>query len=118
MRIEKSTSDEFELEIKKIASGESQKQAKINAGKINYFYTLEEDELSFDNYFTLEQGEGFRFQEIELTLYIPKGKTVYLYNSTKYMIYDVDNSIDMYDEYMVNHHWKMSNFELNCTDCD
>ncbi len=118
LNIEKSTSENFELEIRKIASGESQKQAKINAGKIDYYHTIEEGELSLDNYFSLAQGEGFRFQEMELTLYIPQGKTVYLYNSTKYMIYDVDNNLDMYDEYMVNHHWEMGKYELNCTDCD
>ena len=116
--IKKSKSDKFELKIKKIADGESQKQAKINAGQIDYDYFIEENNLSFNNYFAIAKGEAFRFQAVELILYVPEGKTVYLDNSVKYFTSNVENSTDTYDEHMVNYHWIMSKNQLECLDCN
>ena len=116
--IKKSKSDKFELKIKKIADGESQKQAKINAGQIDYDYFIEENNLSFNNYFAIAKGEAFRFQAVELVLYVPEGKTVYLDNSVKYFTSNVENSTDTYDELMVNYHWLMSKNQLECLDCN
>ena len=116
--IKKSKSDKFELKIKKIADGESQKQAKINAGQIDYDYFIEENNLSFNNYFAIAKGEAFRFQAVELVLYVPEGKTVYLDNSVKYFTSNVENSTDTYDEHMVNYHWVMSKNQLECLDCN
>ena len=115
--IKKSKSDKFELKIKKIADGESQKQAKINAGQIDYDYFIEENNLSFNNYFAIAKGEAFRFQAIELVLYVPEGKTVYLDNSLKHFIYNIENTSDTYDKSMVSFHWKMNKSELECVDC-
>jgi phage shock protein PspC (stress-responsive transcriptional regulator) len=116
--IEKSNSDKFELEIKKMASGKTQKQAKINAGKIHYYYDLDEGELNFDNYLTIEEGNGFRLQEIELTLYVPEGKSVYLHKSVKHFIYDIENTSNTYDKHMIQNHWRMEKDGLTCTDCN
>ena len=116
--IQKATGDQFELKMKKSSNGESQKQAKINASKIHYNYTIEDDILYFNNYLNLEEDEGFRFQSLELTLYVPEGKTVYLDNSLKHFIYNVDNVTDTYDERMVNHSWTMEYNGLTCTDCN
>tara|TARA_B110000977_G_C11066929_1_gene488133 strand:+ start:298 stop:1854 length:1557 start_codon:yes stop_codon:yes gene_type:complete len=114
LKIKPSKSSSYQLEIKKSANGDSQKQAKVNANKIDYDYLLQENTLNFSNYLSIEPKEGFRFQEIELILYVPEGKTIYLDNSVKYFIFDVDNTSDTYDERMVNHYWKMTNGELNC----
>jgi hypothetical protein len=116
--IHRATGDEFELKIKKISNGKSQKQAKINASKINYDYTLEDNTLNFENYLSLEQEQGFRFQSVELILYVPEGKAVYLDPSLKHFIYNVDNVSDTYDRRMVNHHWSMESEGLTCTDCN
>jgi len=116
--IKKSKSDKFELQIKKDANGESQKQAKINASKIDYDYFMEDNNLSFNNYFSIAQGEAFRFQAVELILYVPEGKTVYLDNSVKYFMSNIENSTDTYDEHMVNYHWVMSKNQLECLDCN
>ena len=116
--IHRATGDEFELKIKKISNGKSQKQAKINASKINYDYTLEYNTLNFENYLSLEQEQGFRFQSVELILYVPEGKAVYLDPSLRYFIYDVDNVSDTSDRRMLNHHWSMESEGLTCTDCN
>lgn len=116
--IKRSKSDKFKLQIKKNANGESQKQAKINASKIDYDYFIEDNNLSFNNYFSIAQGEAFRLQAVELILYVPEGKTIYLDNSVKHFIYDVDNTSDTNDKRMANYHWMMTRSELDCLDCN
>jgi len=116
--IERATGKDFELKIKKVSNGKSQKQAKINASKINYDYAIEDHMLYFDNFLSLEQKQGYRLQSLELTLYVPEGKTVFLDHSIKHFIYDVDNTTDTHDKHMVNHHWKMESYGLTCTDCN
>ncbi|MDA7787315.1 hypothetical protein N8939_00275, partial [bacterium] len=118
LKIEPSKNSSYQLKVKKSSNGSSQKQAKINANKINYDYVVKDNTINFSNYLSLEQKEGFRFQEIELTLYVPEGKTIYLDNSVKYFIYDVDNTADMYDQRMVNKFWEMTNGELDCNNCN
>jgi phage shock protein PspC (stress-responsive transcriptional regulator) len=115
--IKKSINDSYQLKINKFANGSSQKQAKINAEKIDYDYSLEDNTLNFSNYLSVEPNEGFRFQEVKIVLYVPEGKTVYLDNSVKHFISDVDNTTDTYDKRMVNHYWKM-NHNLDCLDCN
>jgi hypothetical protein len=116
--IKQATGDNFELKIKKVSNGKSQKQAKINASKINYDFVLEDNLLYFDNYLSLEEEQGFRFQSLELTLYVPEGKTIYLDQNLKYFIYNIDNVTDTYDKNMVNQYWKMERNGLTCTDCN
>jgi phage shock protein PspC (stress-responsive transcriptional regulator) len=116
--IKRATGNNFELKIKKISNGKSQKQAKINASKINYDYAIEDNMLYFDNFLSLEQEQGYRFQSTELILYVPEGKTVYLDSSIKHFIYDVDNTTDTHDRRMANHHWSMESEGLTCTDCN
>lgn len=116
--IKKATGNDFELKIKKNSMGKSQKQAKINASKINYDFALEDNMLYFDNFLSGEQKQGYRFQSVELILYIPEGKSVYLDSSLKHFIYNIDNTSYTHDKHMVNHHWKMEINGLNCTDCN
>ena len=92
--------------------------AKINASKINYEFVVEENQLYFDNYMSLEEQQKFRSQFIDLTLYVPEGKTIYLDQNLKYFIFNIDNVTNTYDKYMVKHYWKMERNGLNCTDCN
>ncbi len=118
LNIKRAKGNDFELKIKKVSKGKSQKQAKINASKINYDYALEDNMLYFDNFLSGEPKQGYRFQSAELILYIPEGKSVYLDSSLKHFIYNVDNTSYTHDKHMVNHHWKMEINGLNCTDCN
>ncbi len=42
---------------------------------------------------------------------------IYLDNSTKSFLYDVDNIQSIYDNDMVKHHFKMTSEGLSCLDC-
>jgi phage shock protein PspC (stress-responsive transcriptional regulator) len=115
--IEKSETDLYELEVIKRANGASKKQAKVIANKIEYDFVLSENTVKFSQYLALKAEQGFRFQEIELVLYIPEGKTIYLDNSLKNVVYTLENIAAFYDRKMVNHYWEMTNGKLKCKDC-
>jgi uncharacterized SAM-dependent methyltransferase len=115
--IEKSQTDLFELEVIKRANGSSKKQAKVTANKIEYDFVLLENTLKLSQYLALKAQQGFRFQEIELVLYIPEGKTIYLDNSLKNVVYALQNTAAFQDHKMVNHYWEMTNDKLKCKDC-
>ena len=117
IEMEKSETDLFELEVIKRANGASKKQAKVIANKIEYDFVLSENTVQFSQYLALKAQQGFRFQEIELVLYVPEGKTIYLDNSLKNVVYALENTAAFYDRKMVNHYWEMTNGKLKCKDC-
>ena len=49
----------------------------------------------------------WRNQRVNLKLYIPVGKTIYLDESVKPILRDVKNTTDTYDDDMVNKYWTM-----------
>lgn len=114
--IEKSQTDLFELEVIKRANGTSKNQAKFIANKIEYDFVLSENTLKLSQYLALRAQQGFRFQEIEIVLYIPEGKTIFLDNSLKNVVYAPENTAAFHDRKMVNHYWEMTNDKLKCKD--
>jgi len=61
--------------------------------------------------------DHYRGQEVELLLKVPEGKAVYLSASVEHILYDVQNTRDMYDRDMVEHTWMMLPEGLTCLDC-
>ena len=43
---------------------------------------------------------------------------MYFDNSTKNFLYNIANDGNRYDTEMINHHYKMTNKNLKCTDCE
>jgi hypothetical protein len=56
--------------------------------------------------------------KIDIILYIPENKVVYLDHSTGSFLYDVTNLQDIYDTDMANHYFIMNNEGFNCLDCN
>ncbi len=106
------------ISIDKFASGNSQKVAKVNASNIQYDFSVLADEIYFENYFGVNEKDGFRLQSVALTLYIPEGMTVYLDENLKHFIFDIENTTNTYDKKMINRYWKMTREGLTCIDCD
>lgn len=76
IRIE-STDDKIAyLQIEKEAKGKNLTEAKQRAEKINYEYSMVGNQLLLDNYLTTDVNNKYRDQEIELTLYLPKGTVI------------------------------------------
>jgi phage shock protein PspC (stress-responsive transcriptional regulator) len=61
------------IQIEKEAKGETLFEAKKRAEKIKYSYKVVGNQLILDNYLLTELKEKFRDQEIEITLFLPKG---------------------------------------------
>ncbi|MBE7442200.1 MAG: PspC domain-containing protein [Flavobacteriales bacterium] len=117
LEIEKSKTDSMILELKLSSNGSTSKEAIKNTRMINYNYQLTDSALVFDNYFSTLKENKIRGQQVELTLYIPLYQVVYLDESVKELIFDVDNVTNTYDKKMVRNKWIMLESGLTCLDC-
>jgi phage shock protein PspC (stress-responsive transcriptional regulator) len=115
--VQKSNSDETYLIIQRESKGKSKINARKNAEKIKYNYTIVDNTIVLDAFYISEYKNLWKDEEINITVYIPENTTVYFDSSIKKFLNDVDNKGDIYDEDMANHHFIMTDKTLNCTDC-
>jgi phage shock protein PspC (stress-responsive transcriptional regulator) len=116
--IKRSDDNRFYLIVRHEASGGTPKAARSIVEKIGYNYLPSSDGLLLKNYLEIRENAPFSFQKTDLTLLVPNGKSVYLDETLKYMLYDVENVTNTWDPKMVDHIWKMKKEGLTCTDCD
>lgn len=117
LEIEKSKTDSIQLEVKFSSNGSTTKEAIKNARTINYNYQITDSALVIDNYLSTLKDNKIRGQQVELTLYIPLYQVVYLDESVKELIFDVENVTDTYDKEMIRNKWIMLESGLTCLDC-
>ena len=115
--IKRSNSNVAYIIIQKTSYAASNRKARKNAEEIKYDYTLEENKLILDAFFLSDLKNVFKDEEITLTIYVPQETNVYLDNSVKSFLSNVENKTNIYDRDMPNHHFKMTNTVLKCTDC-
>jgi phage shock protein PspC (stress-responsive transcriptional regulator) len=115
--VKKSTSGSAYIVIQKESYGRNRLKARQNAEKIQYKYTIQDNELILDAFFLSDLKNIFKEEEIEITLFIPETTPIYFDNSIKNFLSDVENETDIYDKEMVNHHFIMTSTVLKCTDC-
>jgi hypothetical protein len=106
--IEKSSSDEFLLLIKKRARGSSTEDAQANVEQIEYNFSQQDSTLKFDPYYFLKDKAKWREQEVSMILKVPEGKSIYLNANMTDIIYDIENTSNMYDPEMVDKIWIMT----------
>lgn len=106
--IEKSANNEFLLQVKKRARGSSNQNAQLNMEQIDYNFTQKDSSLLFDPYYILKDNAKWRNQEVNMVLKVPEGKSVFLSDKMKDIIYDIENVDNMYDDDMVNKFWTMT----------
>ena len=105
--IEKNSNNKLELTIQKSCRGKGNK-AKKNLEQIKYNYSLKDSILFLDPYFSIKEGTGWNDQGLNITLRIPKGKSVFLSMDIKKLIYDIKNTSNTWDGDMVGKYWKMT----------
>jgi phage shock protein PspC (stress-responsive transcriptional regulator) len=115
--VRKSTSNESSVVIQKISRGRNKNKANLNTTKIKYKYQLEDHTMILDAYFLSDYKSLWKEEMINITLYIPENVVIYFDDSTKKFLYHIDNTTDIYDQDMANHHFIMTESTLNCTDC-
>ncbi len=118
LNIIKSQNNQIELVVIKEAKGKDKLAANERAKNISYTVNQNENNIQFDNLFKVNNADKFRFQDLKVILKLPVGKVVYLDNSLKNLIYDIENLTNTYDGDMVNRRWKMTEYGLACVDCD
>lgn len=64
------------LSITYTSYGKDQDSAAQNIESIDYFYTLEGNQLTLDKFWQLKEGKYNRGQDVELTLLVPEGMTI------------------------------------------
>ncbi|AUC15647.1 hypothetical protein BTO06_11020 [Tenacibaculum sp. SZ-18] len=116
--VAKSDSNEAFIEIKKESEGRKRKDALNNAEKIKYKFNLHKNKIIFDAFFLSEFKNIWKDEEVYLTLYIPEGTIIYFENSSKRFLYNIENTEDIYDRNMANHHFKMTSKGFECIDCE
>ncbi|UAM99682.1 PspC domain-containing protein [Polaribacter litorisediminis] len=115
--VRKSTSNESSIVIQKISRGRNKNKANLNTKKIKYKYQLEDHTIVLDAFFLSDYNNLWKEEVINITLYIPENVVIYFDDSTKNFLYHIDNTTDIYDQDMANHHFIMTERTLKCTDC-
>ena len=115
--VKKSNTEYAYFIIQKESYGRNRIKASKNAEKIKYEYTITDNEIVFDAFFLSDLKNIFKDEEIDITVFIPENATIYFDNSVKNFLSDVKNKGNIYDKEMINHHFKMTNTVLKCTDC-
>lgn len=115
--VKKSNSDDAYVIIQKESRGKTRSKANKNAEKIEYKYEIDGTDFTLDAFYLSEFRNLWKDEEVNVTFYLPEGVTVYFDNTVKNFLYNVDNDEDIYDKDMANHHFKMTDKTLTCTDC-
>ena len=115
--VRKSNNDETYIIVQKKSRGKNKFGANDNAEQIRYNYKIENNTLVLDAYFLTDFKNFWKEETVKVNIYLPEGVTVFFEKSTKNFLYDVENTDDIYDKDMANHHFLMENDNLKCTDC-
>ncbi|MDD5149027.1 MAG: PspC domain-containing protein [Flavobacterium sp.] len=115
-RIEKTDEKVAYIQIEKEAKGKTLFEAKKRAEQIKYGYKIVGNQLILDNYLLTDLKNKFRDQEIEVTLFLPKG-ILFKANSN---VEDYDRSDDDYfnmhfssEDYI----YRVENNQVKCLNC-
>jgi len=88
--IEFTEEKKFEIVIQKISNGRSVITGVINAENIIYRYSQDDNKLYLDPYFALNKIHQWNSPETEVNIRVPDGKYIYLDETTKYFLDDVE----------------------------
>jgi phage shock protein PspC (stress-responsive transcriptional regulator) len=106
--IEKSSTGEYLLLIKKRARGSSTEDAQKNVEQIDYNFMQKDSTLRLDPYYFLKDNAKWREQEVTMTLKVPEGKSIFMNSKMANIIYDIENTENMWDGDMVGKIWTMT----------
>jgi phage shock protein PspC (stress-responsive transcriptional regulator)/tetrahydromethanopterin S-methyltransferase subunit G len=115
IQIETTDEKQAYIKIEKQARGKSIAEANNRAKQIQYKYQIIGNQLVFDNYLTTAFKNKFRGQEVEITLYLPKGT-----------VFKCDKSLSNYDEsdneafnlhLSGNYTYKVMEEKIKCLNC-
>jgi phage shock protein PspC (stress-responsive transcriptional regulator) len=105
LRIERSDNNQTELVISKTSRGLNMEGARQNATDVPFNYLVKDSLVNIQSSYLLPKI--WRNQRVNLKMKVPVGKTIYLDESLKSILNDVDNTSDTWDQDMVSKYWTM-----------
>ncbi|WP_418513550.1 PspC domain-containing protein [Corallibacter sp.] len=116
--IVRSTKDSLaSIHIEKNAEGRSYQIARNRAENITYNYALVGNELQLESYLMTAFNNKFRDQQVEITLYLPIGSTLYADENTYSFHRNSSYYNDILDNGMESHYLKVLDGSLLCENC-
>ncbi len=101
--IEESNDHNIHLEIRYSSKGGSKEEAKRNLESIKYTYQLEGNKLNLDNFVKIPKNGKFREQTVDIKIYVPKNKVVFVKKSNSVNLrsgqYETDYVSDVNNNY-------------------
>lgn len=117
--LERSPDSILRLKVRKTADGATFGEAKNRAGRIQYGYEVQGNELLMDGFLTAYTGDKMRDQSIRLVLQVPENRILKFDARGRHLGYRSNFEGDRYRSEVVKHTWKMKeDGELICLDCD
>jgi len=105
--IEKSSTNDCVILVKKWSRGKTTSVANANIQKIEYSYQLTDSTLTFDPWFLTGENSKWRDQVVDITLKLPENMAVHLGENMEKIIYDIDNVSHTWDGEMIGKTWVM-----------
>lgn len=106
-----------ELKVESYARGSSSREAFQRARNIRYSFKADSTgNFVFEPWFKYPKTDLLRDQGVDITLYLPIGKSVYLSPGIEKILYNLYNVTNTYDGQMVGHLWTMTNEGLKSKD--
>jgi len=113
----RSKNEKVRLVVEKSSKGPNRREAGDRAENVIYTYELDSNQLSISPFIEMPLGDKYRDQEVEISIALPVGVSIYLDPSSRDIIYDIKNVTNTYDGKMMGHTWLMTEKGLECTDC-
>lgn len=109
----------YKLDLKYQSYGKTKKEAKDNAQLLNYDVTQLGNSLIFNSGFQFKEGTKFRYQKLDMTLYVPYGKEFLMDENLKEIIRNTIHRGGYRVWQMENNQWIITEEDgLECITCD
>ena len=79
---------------------------------ILYNFSQNDSIIRFNPYYTIKDNKRWLDQEVDITVKVPKGKSVYLGNKMERIINDIEDVSNTWDGDMVGKYWEMTDLGL------
>lgn len=101
------------IKVAKSATGSDYQEANTAANNISYSFDMEENSLTLNGYLTSPAADSYRYQEVDITLYLPAGSILFAGEKTHYFHgYD-----DLLARSQEGHFLKIGKEGTQCLDC-
>jgi len=108
---------EFSIKKRFHARGRNPRDAEENAQDVSYSYTVEEDKITFDSELTYNPDAEFRFQEADITFYIPKNVPFKVGRNLNLVLHQFSYKYSWHEIY--RNTWAFNDSgRLECLNCD